>query len=114
VGLVDVDADELETALVASTAPEVADEVTRQIDTLAVTLRNAINTLNPQLIVLGGFLGALYAVDSARLDERVAEQTLPSSRDSVRIARAELGSRLLMIGAAELAFESVLSDPSTF
>jgi predicted NBD/HSP70 family sugar kinase len=113
-GLSAVDADELESALLAADSPDVTTEVTRQIDTLAITLRNAINTLNPQLIVLGGFLGALYAVDAARLDARVAEQSLPSSRDSVRIARAELGSRLLMIGAAELAFESILSDPSSF
>ncbi|WP_425433009.1 ROK family protein [Glaciihabitans tibetensis] len=114
VGLADVDADELENALLASDSPIVAAEIIRQIDTLAITLRNAINTLNPQLIVLGGFLGALYAVDAARLELRVGEQSLPSARDSVRIARAELGTRLLMIGAAELAFESILSDPSSF
>jgi predicted NBD/HSP70 family sugar kinase len=119
VGLSSEDADELETALVEAAAspdasPAVLAEVNRQLDTLAVTLRNAINTLNPQLIVLGGFLGALYAVSPERLDTTVSEQSLPSARDSVRIARAELGSRLLMIGAAELAFESILSDPSSF
>jgi predicted NBD/HSP70 family sugar kinase len=53
VGLSSEDADELETALVEAAAspdaaPAVLAEVNRQIDTLAVTLRNAINTLNPQ------------------------------------------------------------------
>jgi len=95
------------------TDPAVVAEVERQLDTLAITLRNAINTLNPQLIVLGGFLGALYAVAPDRLDRNVAAQSLPSARDSVRIARAELGTNLLMIGAAELAFESLLADPSS-
>jgi predicted NBD/HSP70 family sugar kinase len=119
VGLGSEDADELETALVTAAtsvdaSPAVLAEVHRQLDTLAITLRNAINTLNPQLIVLGGFLGALYAVAPERLDRTVSDQSLPSARDSVRIARAELGSKLLMIGAAELAFESILSDPSSF
>jgi predicted NBD/HSP70 family sugar kinase len=142
VGLSDADADDLEAALlagakapspntvpnggasagtdsdadsptVATTNPDVVAEVERQLDTLAVTLRNAINTLNPQLIVLGGFLGALYAVAPERLDRNVAAQSLPSARDSVRIARAELGTNLLMIGAAELAFEALLADPSS-
>ncbi len=63
--------------------------------------------------MLGGFLGALYAVAPDRLDRNVAAQSLPSARDSVRIARAELGTNLLMIGAAELAFESLLADPSS-
>lgn len=119
VGLSAADADDLETALLdaanaENASPEILAEVHRQLDTLAITLRNAINTLNPQLIVLGGFLGALYAVAPERLDKKVSDQSLPSARDSVRIARAELGSRLLMIGAAELAFESILSDPSSF
>ncbi|MCU1406012.1 MAG: transcriptional regulator [Glaciihabitans sp.] len=118
VGLVDADADALESALAEgypnNTAPRVLAEVDRQLDTLAITLRNTVNTLNPQLIVLGGFLGSLYAVDPQRLDRAVAAKSLPSSRDGVRIARAELGSNLLLIGAAELAFEGILNDPSSF
>jgi predicted NBD/HSP70 family sugar kinase len=114
VGLADADADDLDVALFNADAPEVTEEIFRQLDTLAITLRNAINTLNPQLIVLGGFLGALYAVAPKRLDKSVAAQTLPSPGDTVRIARAELGGNLLMIGAAELAFEGILADPSSF
>ena len=120
VGLGNADADALESALAAGAAGDgagsaaVREEVDRQIDTLAITLRNAVNTLNPQLIVLGGFLGSLYTVDPGRLDRAVAAQALPSPRDGVRIARAELGSNLLLIGAAELAFGGILSNPSSF
>ncbi|HEV7950024.1 MAG TPA: ROK family protein [Glaciihabitans sp.] len=114
VGLTALDADDLENALQAAQSDAVLAEINRQLESLSITLRNAINTLNPQLIILGGFLGALHTVAGEQLDQRVAAQSLPSSRDSVRIARAELGTNLLMIGAAELAFESVLSDPSTF
>jgi predicted NBD/HSP70 family sugar kinase len=113
-GLADADADDLESALVASTDSAVLAEVLRQLDFLAVALRNAINTFNPQLIVLGGFLGALYEVAPAHLDALLAEQPLKASREGVRITRAELGSDLLMIGAGELAFAPLLADPAGF
>jgi predicted NBD/HSP70 family sugar kinase len=113
-GLGNVDVDDLEAALVASTDPAVRAEVHRQLDFLAVALRNAINTLNPQLIVLGGFLASLYAVDPAHLDRLLEEQPLKASRESVRVTRAQLGADLLMIGAGELAFEALLADPANF
>lgn len=108
------DADELEAALVASTSTEVMTEVRRQLDFLAIALRNAINLLNPQLVILGGFLGSLSAAAPGYLLERVTEQTLTASRESVRIVRSELGPNLLMIGAAELAFEGLLADPAGY
>jgi predicted NBD/HSP70 family sugar kinase len=113
-GLADADADDLESALVASTDSAVLAEVHRQLDFLGVALRNAINTFNPQLIVLGGFLGALYEVAPEHLDGLLAEQPLKASREGVRISRAELGSDLLMIGAGELAFAPLLADPAGY
>jgi predicted NBD/HSP70 family sugar kinase len=113
-GLADADADDLESALVASTNPAVLAEVHRQLDFLGVALRNAVNTFNPQLIVLGGFLGALYEVAPGHLDGLLAEQPLKASREGVRISRAELGSDLLMIGAGELAFAPLLADPAGY
>jgi predicted NBD/HSP70 family sugar kinase len=113
VGLTDADGNELELALTTSRAPAVMAEVERQLDFLAVALRNAINVFNPQLIVLGGFLGSLYAVAPAYLDEKLAHQPLLAAREGVTIRRTQLASDLLMIGAAELAFESLLSDPAS-
>jgi predicted NBD/HSP70 family sugar kinase len=111
-GLDGADADELEQALLASAAPEVRAEVNRQIDHLAVALAGAINILNPQLVVLGGFLAALLAVDADRLRAGVASHSLSAAFGTVRLSAAELGSNLLMIGAAELAFEGLLDDPA--
>ena len=113
VGLTDADGDELELALTTSRSPAVLAEVERQLDYLAVALRNAINVFNPRLVVLGGFLGSLYAVAPAYLDQKLAHQTLHAAREGVTISRSQLGSDLLMIGAAELAFESILSDPAS-
>jgi len=53
-------------------------------------------------------------VAPAHLNALVAHQPLRASREGVTIGRAALGSNLLMIGAAELAFEAVLDDPATF
>lgn len=109
----ETDADTLERALLASDALAVRAEVNRQLDFLAVALAGAINTLNPQLIVLGGFLGALYAVDPGRLTRAVSALTLGAAFDDVQIGPALLGSNLLLIGAAELAFEALLLDPQS-
>ncbi|MDJ0350089.1 ROK family transcriptional regulator [Cryobacterium sp. PH29-G1] len=107
----ETDADALERALLASDSPIVHAEVARQLDFLAVALASAVNVLNPQLIVLGGFLAALHAADPDRLSRAVAARTLGAAFDEVQIAPALLGSNLLTVGAAELAFEALLLDP---
>ena len=107
----ETDADALERALLASDSPSVHAEVGRQLDFLAVALAGAVNVLNPQLIVLGGFLAALHAADPDRLSRAVAALSLGTAFDGVQIAPARLGSNLLLIGAAELAFEALLLDP---
>lgn len=112
VGLPSADLDELEQALINADSSAVLDEVHRQLGFLSVALRNAIDILNPQVIVLGGFLGSLHAVDPEHLESLVARQALLASHEGVRIVRAQLGSKLLMIGAAELAFAGLLADPS--
>ncbi|MEO6309522.1 MAG: ROK family transcriptional regulator [Leifsonia sp.] len=110
----ETDADELEHALLTSTSPSAREEVNRQQDVLAVALAGAVNILNPELIVLGGFLAALFAVDPERLRRAVAARALPDSFGGVQISGALLGSNLLMIGAAEIAFERLLDDPGGF
>ena len=110
-GLQHPDPDQLEDALIASRTPEVRAEVRRQLDFLGIALRNAVDIVNPELIVLGGFLGALFAADGEYLTAQVARQTLAPAAASMRMARAKLGSDILMIGAAELAFAPLLMDP---
>jgi predicted NBD/HSP70 family sugar kinase len=114
VALDDARSDELGAALLDSASDAVRTEVDRQLGYLGVTVRNAINTLNPRRIVLGGFLAALYAVAPDRLERSVAAQPLAASRESVEIVPAELGGDILMVGAAELAFAGLLADPTVF
>ncbi|MFB2580568.1 ROK family protein [Herbiconiux sp. P15] len=111
VGLSDADADELQQALATSTDPRVRREIERQVDHLSVALRNAVNVLNPERVVLGGFLASLHSLARERLTGRVGRESLDGPAQRAEIVTAQLGSDLLMIGAAELAFASLMADP---
>lgn len=109
------DDDELERALVEAIDAgdaAAAAERDRQLAALAVAIRNAVNLLNPQSIVLGGHLAALWEVADASAREGLLADALPSSRADVEIVRAALGSGRLLIGAAELAWQPFLADPA--
>ena len=107
------DDDDLDALLAGSQDPAVLAEVDRQVSFLAIALRNVINVFNPERIVLGGFLGALQGVAGDRIAALATGSALPGPRESVVIRRAELGSRRLTIGAAELAFAELLADPAS-
>lgn len=112
-GLPRADAAAFETALLADHSDRVAAIVERQLGHLGSALAAAINLFNPAVIALGGFLAALQAYDPAGLERVVAAAALPPSLEGVRITPAELGPDLLMIGAAALAFEPLLTDPAS-
>jgi predicted NBD/HSP70 family sugar kinase len=105
--------DDLDALLAGSDDPRVLAEVERQVGWLSVTLRTTVNVFNPQVIVLGGFLGALHGVAGGRIQALTTESALRGPGQDVSIVRAALGPRRLMIGAAELAFEELFADPSS-
>jgi predicted NBD/HSP70 family sugar kinase len=108
-GLRSASLDELEAALVADERAEVRAEVHRQLGILSVGVRNMINILNPEKVVLGGFLGVLFDLESDYFLDLLASHTLQPPWESVTVVRAELGSDLLLIGAAELVFDGVVA-----
>jgi predicted NBD/HSP70 family sugar kinase len=114
-GLGAAQAAELDDVLAARYAdsPAVRELVDRQISFLGIALRNAINMFNPELIVLGGFLGSLYRAAPRELEAAAFANAIRGSREGVRIERAELGADILTVGAAELVFAPLLADPTT-
>ena len=98
-------------ALAASTAPSVTEEIARQRRILSTALANAVNVLNPSVIVLGGFLATLAAHDLAGLQELVRLQSMPASAEELEIRPAGLAEDRLLVGAAEAAFATLLHDP---
>lgn len=111
-GLVRADQAELEQAIAERPSRKLQQEAERQIDLLAVALTNFVNIFNPEIIVLGGFLGSIFDMQPERLVSAVEEQTIGGLGAGVRIKRAVLGPELLLVGAAELAFAQLLSDPA--
>ena len=101
----------LAAALAASTEPAVRAEVARQRSILATALANAINVLNPSVVVLGGYLAALVADDAQGLLDEVSSQAMPSTCEELDIRIAVLAEDRLLIGAAEAAFADLLDDP---
>ncbi len=93
--------------------PEIAALVHRQVDFLSESLASVVNVFNPELIILGGFLGTLYATDPERMEAAVKSKAMMGPRDDVRFSRAALGMDLLLVGAAQQAFASVLADPAS-
>ena len=112
VGLESADEPTLAAALAATDSAEARTEIARQRRILSTALSNAANVLNPELIVLGGFLATLLTSDPIELERLVVEQTVAASTEGLRIRPAALGNDLLMIGAAELAFAPLLADPA--
>lgn len=88
--------------------PAVKLETHRQLGVLSVGVRNMINILNPERVVLGGFLGVLLDLERDYFLEILAEYTLAPNYGEVEVVRAGLGSDLLFIGAAELQFQALI------
>lgn len=111
VGLDAADDETLDAELSASESAVVADEVTRQAHVLAGALANAVNVLNPALVVLGGFLATIADLRAAQIADDVQALAMSESAEALEIRPAALGADRLLIGAAELAFASLLADP---
>jgi predicted NBD/HSP70 family sugar kinase len=110
VGLVPAEADQLAARLARSSDPAVRTLIAEQIGLLGIAVRTTVNLFNPSLVVLGGFLADLYVAAGSDSGALVAE-AIRSSRGSVRIERAALGSEQLMIGAGELVFAQLIASP---
>jgi predicted NBD/HSP70 family sugar kinase len=106
------DEPELAELLRTSDAPDVLDEIARQRRILATALANAVNVLNPAVVVLGGFLAMLAEHDPSGLRQAVVSQTMPATGEDLEIRAAALAEDRLLIGAAEAAFAELLRDPS--
>ena len=114
VGIAGADEPTLAQALARSDRAEVAAEVARQRRVLATALANAVNVLNPHVVVLGGFLATLAGEDLDALASAVRAQAMHAAGEDLAIHPAALGEDRLMIGAAEAAFADLLRDPAGY
>ena len=113
VGLSAAEADRLAARLTTSSDAAVRALVDEQFELLGIAVRNAVNVFNPQLVILGGFLGDLYQAGES--DGRaLSGGAIKAAREDLRFERAALGAEQLMIGAGELVFSALIDDPVGF
>lgn len=111
VSLHSADEPTLEHAIRTSRSVEVAAEVERQRRILATALANAVNVLNPSTVVLGGFLATILEQDADALLAAVRDQAMAMNVEELQLRSAALGPDRLLVGAAEMAFDALLTDP---
>ena len=85
----------------------VREECARQRGLLAQAIADAVNILNPSVVVLGGFLAQLEELDADGFAAAVADRAMRENAEGLRILPASLAADRLLLGAAELAFTSV-------
>lgn len=75
-------------------------------------LRSVVRLFNPHMVVLGGVLGRLYASRASQVEQALHQDSSVDLADSIELRVAALGQDAPLLGAAELAFEALLRDPS--
>lgn len=78
---------------------------------LGVGIASLVNLFSPERVVLGGFLHRIYRHVIEPLRIVLDEQALAASRAQVEVVSAELGADAPVLGAAEAAWDSLLTDP---
>ena len=77
---------------------------------LSVGVVNLVNIFNPQMVLFGGSVRHIYRATQPVVHEAL-KQALSAPGEQVRLGQAGLGDDSIAIGAAELAFDQLLSDP---
>lgn len=74
-------------------------------------LGSVVNLLNPQLVILGGYLGVLFSMVERPVLRALQDASMSAPAAMARVRTPGLGADSVLIGAAELAFAPLLHDP---
>lgn len=80
---------------------------------LGIGLAGLVNIFNPRLVVLGGHFGRIHPFVAETVSDELDRRVLPGPRALVRVVPAGLGVDAPLLGAAELALEPLLADPTS-
>ncbi len=88
---------------------ELAHDIFRSVGThLGVAIANVVNTLNPEMIVIGGGVSAAFDLFADIARSEMMKRAFPVPARRCRIARAECGDDAGLLGAAWLAIQNRL------
>jgi predicted NBD/HSP70 family sugar kinase len=99
----------------ATRGDAMAQSAVRQVgDWLGFGVANLVNIFNPETVIFGGTLRDVYLAGAAQVRSRLNRNALPACREHVRLRTPDLGDDAPLIGAAELAFQRLLTNPLEF
>ena len=103
-------------ALAAARAGEPAARaaVRSVASSLGLAVSNLINLFNPQVVIIGGSLAVVFSLARDVVEEQVAQHTMDSALAMTVLRTPALGDDSSLLGAAELAFRPMLSEPLAF
>jgi predicted NBD/HSP70 family sugar kinase len=78
---------------------------------LGRTLANLVNVFNPEAVIVGGSLAGVVRLGRAVVEAELGRRAMAAARAAVRLLPPGLGSESSLLGAAELAFQSLLAAP---
>lgn len=91
-------------------ANEAVHQVARWV---GIGLANLVNCLNPDVVVLAGLLAELLETCSEEIQAEMSSSLVTPAHLAVRLVPASLGSESVLLGAAEIALEPIISDPGS-
>ena len=80
---------------------------------LGRSLANVVNCFNPQAIVVGGSLAEVVRLDRATVEGELDRRAMAAARAGVQVLLPGLDQDSALIGAAELAFQTLLTSPDS-
>jgi predicted NBD/HSP70 family sugar kinase len=75
-------------------------------------LANLVNCLNPEMVILGGLLSDLLEVAGDEIRSHMDSALVTPAHLAVQLVGPQLGRESVLLGAAEVALEPILTDPS--
>jgi predicted NBD/HSP70 family sugar kinase len=80
-------------------------------ESLGRAIASLVNTLNPERVMLGGYLSELLDIARPEIELALKEYSLEAPWRKVQLIHPSFGADSALLGAAELAFASLLADP---
>jgi predicted NBD/HSP70 family sugar kinase len=79
---------------------------------MGLGLANLVNCLNPELVILGGLLADLLDVVGHDIRSHMESALVTPAHLTVQLVGPQLGRESILLGAAQVALEPFLADPS--
>jgi predicted NBD/HSP70 family sugar kinase len=104
--------DELDALIVSNTEVKVHEVIDEQTDVLIAALETLRDLFDPEVIVLGGYLGSLVKARTNHILGTLNSNSLKERGVDFLVPRAAELLDMVLVGAAQKAWEELLKDPT--